>query len=842
MNIFSTTPATASQWQSFYAELFKKAPIPEIPLFLEDATHAVFQAPFLDAAHVLQQEVSAPRIVICCDVFSLPDNFTLRWPGKMITLITREVFWGKNAAIELDFISLRSNLFIIHTSNIHSTGTAAFHIKTEKGSKEVALNDHSSIPLLLRRKEDQADIQTLKIAKLVAAVPEDFFQVYLRQESQIGTLLFDNNKDLSRTIHQWVSRLAVQEQAWASLAFQSFSLATLSSFQSAGRHKAAHFVPRLSPEIYEGLSEKYVEHLAQLENQYLNLRSIGEFSDQNLEQAETLLESKEAERVFFDSQLDQTFRNFKRVLKAKYVAQINFNREQTETLIAENNFVEAGIPIYKRMETLKAAIQITIAVIQVIGAIGSLAAGMPVGTKKGADGLQGGMDGVEAAEDAADLAEQIGAVAEAAEKISKLEKAKEALKKASDFKKELIQIVKSLDNLENHLKELKKLSSATSNLIENASKIYKLGTFSNIQEKMDTKSLEKSLSTKQLGEQTNQLVWNTFLFEFDKMMAPALSANDNAGILHAHDYHTQVHKMAAFGVALMDAEANVIRVGNELNQLLLQRAMTIDQISRLRQSVEAIQHRELAYAHIMQTVFNRMLDQKGNLVAALHHYKAAFFYWALNPSELSPSILDSTQELGAGASDLVSIKLDQANALRNFNPAPSNFSKKEFVITDERILKQLREKNTTQWQIPLSANAFKNLERVRCENLKIWLEGAHKTQKEATVTINIFCSGVFQDRHHSKNYRFVSEPLQRKFQYGFYPKGERRKEVDYYFANGQWEGFVEKSADVSDEFKFAYAYPTPFTEWCIEVDKEKNEGIDLSEVTKIVMEIEGTAI
>ena len=86
-------------------------------------------------------------------------------------------------------------------------------------------------------------------------------------------------------------------------------------------------------------------------------------------------------------------------------------------------------------------------------------------------------------------------------------------------------------------------------------------------------------------------------------------------------------------------------------------------------------------------------------------------------------------------------------------------------------------------------------------------------------------------------YQFTAQPLQRGFKYRVSAQNEGN--YDHIFANGTY-GYIEIDGAVDQEVSYAYFEPTPFSEWQIKV-ANAGAGLDLSGVTRIVMEFAGSA-
>jgi hypothetical protein len=96
--------------------------------------------------------------------------------------------------------------------------------------------------------------------------------------------------------------------------------------------------------------------------------------------------------------------------------------------------------------------------------------------------------------------------------------------------------------------------------------------------------------------------------------------------------------------------------------------------------------------------------------------------------------------------------------------------------------------------------------------------------------------GSYRDRFQGKAYQFTSKPLVRDFEYRVSTR--RSGNPAWRFPDGTY-GYIEVDGVVDDEVSYAYFQPTPFAEWHVRVH---GDGLDLSRMTRVVMEFAGSVI
>jgi hypothetical protein len=269
----------------------------------------------------------------------------------------------------------------------------------------------------------------------------------------------------------------------------------------------------------------------------------------------------------------------------------------------------------------------------------------------------------------------------------------------------------------------------------------------------------------------------------------------------------------------------------------LQRGLALQQQAELQQYVDSLKAGEQPVVAMMQQFYQRYVDAKSSLYAAIQGYRASYFYWALDQSMITPRIIDDVDSLDTGLGDLTKIALDKTAALQHFKPPPQTLTRKQLVIDDAALIAELAKTGTVKWALTLDSPAFAGFDRSRLTLVRAWLEGAKPQGGGADVLLTLSTSGNYLDRLGGTTFQFTSDPLARTFEYSVSP--EDQGGAAWKFDDGTY-GYVEVDGAVDREVSYAYFEPTPFSEWQLTVSQ--SSPVDVSAVTKVTLIFAGSVI
>jgi hypothetical protein len=312
--------------------------------------------------------------------------------------------------------------------------------------------------------------------------------------------------------------------------------------------------------------------------------------------------------------------------------------------------------------------------------------------------------------------------------------------------------------------------------------------------------------------------WDAFAIDFSSAMKPAIDADIDG----AQDYLNAVLKHAIYAKAAFAAKMALVKAGQEVLRLTLQQKLDTAQRSRVQDYVARQKTDGAAAAALGDIFFSRMLSMRLWLFLAVEAYADAFRYWALRQSGVKPSMITPVAQL---KDDLAAIQRDYDAAYNTFNPPPQELRNLRLRITADSpayagALHNLQTQRLTVVAIALTEPIFRGWGRVRLSTLRVWLEGV---AADGSITVDFATAGFFQDRLHGTNLTFSAAPVKRSFSYQGPIQTDSSIQVDGSIARKERDFIFE---------------PTPFTQWQISVP----DGIDLREMTAIVLEFIGSAI
>ncbi|RGB35927.1 hypothetical protein C1646_758783 [Rhizophagus diaphanus] len=381
-----------------------------------------------------------------------------------------------------------------------------------------------------------------------------------------------------------------------------------------------------------------------------------------------------------------------------------------------------------------------------------------------------------------------------------------AAPKAANAIEQVAQEGERLEKLANNMRSLFKKMKSLTEISASIEKIIPIAK--EIQSYDETNDIKLP----EVSDSLSEAEWKNFSIENEASLQPAI----NKGIPGSSELLTEIKKLSNYALAFITSQNAVISTGQALAKLYLEKKISWNQKERWQKYIDQLTQDEAHDEVCSQISFDRLLDIKRCLSLALLNYSHAYKYWALAPSEISPGINKTVSQF---LEDRSKIDTEFAIALNSFNPAPQ---KGTFTIDLEPNVQKPLEENimfSQTFNIDTEDKKFNGYSRVRVNTIRCWLQGATTLDSDDVVNIKIRTSGVYEDKSHKKIYKFASEPLERAF--------------SYKVSNNQimLDGVIEK------DFRRYYFQPTAFTQWTIEVNKESNGGVNLSDLKSIRIEL-----
>jgi len=786
-------------WSEFYKGLQARGNVPESSITTIDAAHAVFQAMYVDLAEVKlalrNSGQDPPLVTIVADVLNVPAQTTWSLSNAVLQVQARRVQTDGDFKVNLDYRTGGTASLLLYCAELDG-GVRAVAVQAAQPPAVFSITSGSAGGGVLVNLRDGVPAQNaVTFAQGVSSDPAPWFEQAMRTEFIFASLLYGSYPEIAVAQFAWLKNWTGYSDDLLGMFLQCSSLQALLTAEMKAEENGAAFVPYLTRTVYTDLAKAFAAEAQQYETDYRALSLEKVVTDQFITLAKSLLANKTYESEYTTKLLAQAQTNFDNAVAAADAAQRTLTDAQLKAGQVKIDFEQRGVPEWQRAQIIKAVIDLSTAIVTFAVGIGAMFLGDPAGGGAAVGGAVEGAKAVEAAVEAgseiAGLAKQLG------DAMEKLKEVAEALKQVYDVSQELVKAAGDIANAREYADKVRAMN-------------------------LDTGG----------DGLTTTYQWQIYQQASDA----ALQGPVDAGIEFATELKLAIDAVAVYGQALAAAQVATIAAGQRYAAVSLQKQLATAQQAEMQRYVDSLVQGEAPIAVLLQRFYELYLNSKSSLFAAAQGYRAAYYYWALTPSTIQPSIIDGIDGLDAGLKNLTSIELDSSTALERFDPPPQLLSDKRYVIEDPAVLADLVANGQTRWVLPLDAQPFDNLDRVRLTQVRVWVEGA-KVKDGASVAVLIGTQGNYLDRFHAKAYQFTSKPLIRDFEYRVSSKSAGSP--DWVFDDGTF-GYVEVDGTVDNEVSYAYFQPTPFAEWNISLTR--TPAIDLSGVTKITMQFAGSVI
>jgi hypothetical protein len=794
------TATTPIDYAALYKSIESQGNVPYASSQSIAASRATFQGMYLDLAEIKSTLAGSgfdpPLVVVYADVLNIPDSTTWMLQQSGLVIVARRIQAAGTATISLDFRSDHSATLVVFTSEMAGSITAVAVLST---------TDAQTFPV--NAPPDSGGVQIAWVGSAPAAVPrvwaqgmsvppENVFQQALITEFIFATLLSDQQPALALAQLTWLKNWSGAAPQLLNLFLRTSSLLSLLSAQVNAKKNGAAFVPYLTQDVYAGLADAFSTEAGQYESTYRTLSTQKAVDDQFIQLATTLLANQTSQSEYVTTLLGQAKLNYDNAVAAVDAAQVNFGNAQRTAQSTQINFEKIGIPLWEEKKIIDAVISLGTAVITFGVGIAGMLAGDPAG---GAAGAKAAVDTAEAVEQAAEAGTQIATMAkQLADTMAQLKKIVEALQKVYEFLKQVVLAAQNIQNAQKYADKMKGMDVSTGG-----------------------------------ADLSATYQWQIYQQTTDALLADPVQQ----GIGYASDLKLAIDNVAVYGQALAAAQLAAVTAGQQYAEVQLQRELALQQQAELQQYVDSLQTGEQPVVAMMQQFYQRYVDAKSSLYAAIQGYRASYFYWALDQSMITPRIIDDVDSLDTGLGDLTKIALDKTAALQHFKPPPQTLTRKQLVIDDPALIAELAKTGAVKWALTLDSPAFAGFDRSRLTLVRAWLEGAKPQGGGADVLLTLSTSGNYLDRLGGTNFQFTSDPLARTFEYSVSP--EDQGGAAWKFDDGTY-GYVEVDGAVDREVSYAYFEPTPFSEWQLTVSQ--SSPVDVSAVTKVTLIFAGSVI
>ena len=783
-------------WAAFYAELEKEASIPNASDFSNKAGKIIFRDNYLNLQEVkdkVSEINNVVNVILYTDTLEIPEYTKWVINGTSLIIYARNIIVHNHSGILLDFQASQTGKLMVFGREFNGSIEAKCIFNTTDQPNVFYIDAENATPgVMVSASNGKAVLTELTLKTGTDLFPKSDLTYYLNNTFIYGSLLFDQKEEMALSMFLWVKGWASQSADYQALFYRSTSIAALLGAEINAKENGARFVPYLSSVIYVKLSEAFTAAAVQYESDYMILSTQEALTEQNINMAKTMVQNTQAEIEYVNALLKQAKENSDNASAAVNAAMKNFDTQNRIVKMVAIDFETVGIPEYKTKVILQGMFDI----ITSLATFGVSVGMMAVGNGAGA--------------------------ASAAESVKSVEKVAESGVETAKMAKSLAETMEKLKELIETLEKAIKLAQAIKAIVDNVKEAE--SQMSKIQE-LDDYYADVDLSAAD--------DWTIYQIQASNAMKDPISL----GIRYAQEYDEAMQILAVYGQSLNAAQLASMKADQELSSIFFQLHYAEEKKKNLEEMVNKLEVGKAATLGVMQEFYQKYLDSKSSLYTALKSYQQSFFYWALAESGIDPKIIDSVDQLDTGLNDQTQMAMDEASALERFDPPPQQMKNMLFVIDDPEILNQLHQEGEAHWILPLEDYEFSGLERVRLDDIRVWIEGVSFIGSERSVFITITNTGNYLDRYAGLDYQFNSKKLTRSFKYKV---TDSSSNTEWEFGNGTY-GVVQIDGKVDEEVKYAYFRPTPFSEWKISV-KSNNTGVDFSGISKITMYFEGSAI
>jgi len=348
--------------------------------------------------------------------------------------------------------------------------------------------------------------------------------------------------------------------------------------------------------------------------------------------------------------------------------------------------------------------------------------------------------------------------------------------------------------------------------VNNLMNLLNTGTDSNT---INEKFGELSLASIKLNE--IDLSFDLLYEEVNTKLLPAVQNN----IPGSSNFVFALKEMILIGKAYLKQEVALLTIQSEYFQRIMGDEVQKNKLVLIEDYISNVNNLESEFKVLFEMFNENSVITKKWIILSLLKHKQAFHYWALEESSIHPQYSNSFREL---ISYLSNIEQDYIRVMESFTSPPQDFNKR-ITISNPDTLEKFKKYGLLNISIPIDADIFNNIERVRVNNIRVFVEGPSIFDQE--YSFSIANDGRYTDQLNSKVHNFVTVPLKRRFSY---IKNDILDE----------DPTITMDGNIFDKYKYYYFEPTPFSNW--EIYLENHLTINLHDVEKIRVEFYGNAI
>lgn len=763
----------AGNWAEFYEiNLSENLPsdVTQDEMSTDNQTYKVFGL-YLDLYKILQRpdykKNTHHTLIIVADTLEISNHLLFNLNNQRMFIFAREIVGKGAASINIDARQGNTSTLVVFLDQIDTRLSAITILPSGQAKRDnfkPSANALGQIVSVSAAGYTNTPI-TSRQASLILVDADAHISIF-NKSFDMAASIYDQKPQTSLAMLKWTeSVLRVVPQIRAKDAFTEdlyLQIANLKQFiQFASQSK--DYVPGLSKILYESIYSAYLDTMKAYQERY----------DLFMQRGRTLTDREADARLMLNNM--DTVNSAQNAIIARSEDQVssitNSLEQQRNTFKAQGTNVELakkafqrGIDKYRTEQAVKISLQI-------LGAIASAGSSLAAGDPSG-------------------LLDLVNSLPDTSEDIRKL--------------------TKQLRDLAETLKDVKEATAGVNQLS------------SQINENINQRAVASKFAKLNLTVPTLQkanLVWDTFLIEVKAKIKGAID-EDIGG---ADDYLVALEKLAAYGKSITATEINMLQELSRQIDLRITAEVSRKQSQRVKTLLTKITSDKTAIAKLERTFSRALINLKRPMFVALANYEAAYNYWALEDSKVTPSLNKSYEEYRR---EIAFLRSQEAATLDRFSPRPQDFTLPPVIIKHPEQLRDFANDGEISFILDMDHQTLLEYDRVRLKEVNIVLQGKNLPEK-VNYSLDIRTTGKYKDRLKNKTFDFSAEPLFRRINYILL--NNKTSEVDI-ITNGA----------IASDYAINYFKPTPFTTWSIKINNARN--YDLSKVESIEVKFKGNAI
>ncbi len=264
------TPVSNSfDWSSIYAEVQSTAHVPSTAETTRDGSRLIIRDLVVSLDTIIQAVETAPDrplvVYVFADVVTLPADRNWALPPLALFIVARRIVATSGTFLQLDYRTPNNATLVLYASEIEGPlRVQAVTAASPKLPTVFDLTHFDSLGVQIRLTGGQA-VQT----PLVALPPELLsvgspLWMSLSTTFEFASILIESRPDVARSILTWIQAASAPSDLLPDLGLQSAALLAQLTVTASG----VHFVPYLSPSVYQDSATAFGDAAKQYESQY----------------------------------------------------------------------------------------------------------------------------------------------------------------------------------------------------------------------------------------------------------------------------------------------------------------------------------------------------------------------------------------------------------------------------------------------------------------------------------------------------------------------------------------------------------------------------------------------